>query len=186
MKIINKFLGMRKANTINNKTLVFNFFIIILAVSSLNLFLMGEGNSTVSVYAQIREQLSIQLFTPLETLKDIGQKKASVTKILNLGDDPDHIQVNFRVPRGQMVQLQVQTRGDFVNEYGNVIPASNIGWQAVGPGFNNGRLSKDSPQLMGSWNGSNCVQGMIEYYYIILPQKKGNYSQFITYTLYTF
>lgn len=148
--------------------------------------LNNKGNAGVCVRAEIREQLSIKLFTPSETLRSTGQSNASITTTLKIEETPVHIQVRFSVPRNQMVQLQVKAHGDLSNEYGDSYPISNVAWRAVGPGFQNGILSKNAPKQVGSWVGPNRVQGTIKYYYTNPPSKKGNYTQLITYSLFVY
>ena len=130
--------------------------------------------------------MSLKLFTHSETLSSTGQSMASVTTHLKVEDDPIQILVRFNVSRHQMVQLQVQAHGDLIDEKGNTIPISNVAWHASGPGFQDGVLSKNSPQQMGSWVGSNRVFGTITYFYIQPPLQKGNHTQLITYSLFVY
>lgn len=179
-------IGIHMVNQTGKKILkcVIFVFIIFLSLNNHNLF--SRSNTGVCVNVQIREHLSIKLFTPSETLSSTGQSMAFVTAPLKVEADPVQILVRFNVPRNQMVQLQVQAHGDLVDEYGNTFPISNIGWRATGPGFNDGVLSKNFPQQMGSWVGSNRVFGSVKYFYIQPPYKKGNHTQLITYSLFVY
>jgi len=142
-----------------------------------------SSSESVKLSVEIKEFLLLEIFTPSQTLTNCGQSSAQVTTNFNIDDNPVNIRVILSVPRNQEVQLRVQTYGDLINSQGETFPISNVAWQASGAGFNDGILSKDSPQIMASWTGQGFYQGTINYFYVKSPSSPGDYTQTITYNL---
>ena len=95
------------------------------------------------------------------------------------------ITVKARTGSTSPVNLQIVADGDLVSGL-DTIPIQNVIWQASGPGFVGGVLSKSSVQTAGSWTGSGIRQGTFRYFLNnSWNYHKGEYQVTITYTLIT-
>jgi hypothetical protein len=97
--------------------------------------------------------------------------------------DPLLVTARTRVPRNSLVTLTVQANGDLRSGV-HTLPASTIGWIGGGAGFVSGTLSRQTPQLVGSWIGSGVRQGTQSYrFQNSWLHPPGTYSVTLVYTL---
>ncbi len=156
---------------------------LIIAMSvSLHVYAFSDQQS-IRVAVEIKEFMMLEVSTPYQKLMNSGQSGAQVTTVLRMEDNPVHIRAILCVPQDQMVQLRIQAHGDMTDSRGNTFPISNVGWEASGQGFRNGLLAKESPQIMAAWIGPGMFQGTVNYYFLKSPDRYGNYSQTVTYSL---
>jgi hypothetical protein len=94
------------------------------------------------------------------------------------------VTVKARTGSTSPVNLNIVADGDLVSGP-DMIPVQNVTWQASGPGFLSGTLSKSSV-LAGSWSGSGVRQGSFRYFLNnSWNYQKGEYQVTVTYTLTT-
>lgn len=65
-----------------------------------------------------------------------------------------------------------------------VLPASLLSWTGAGPGFANGTVARDSPQVVASWTGSGVRSGSQTFRFSNRwTHPAGTYSVTLVYTL---
>ena len=93
------------------------------------------------------------------------------------------VTVKARTGSNSQVSLKIMAEGDLVSGLDS-IPIQNVIWQATGPGFLNGALSKSSYQAGGSWVGSGIREGSFRYFLNnSWSYPAGNYRGNIIYSL---
>ena len=129
------------------------------------------SEATIGVNVNIKPVLMLEVLTPSHIYRSAGSSGALLNTRFNMNENPVVIRVRLSIPKGQTVQLQVQTN------------SNNIAWHAKGKGFQDGILSKDSPQIMAEFNESGYYEGIVNYYWVNSPSLPQNFTQIITYTL---
>ena len=88
-----------------------------------------------------------------------------------------------RTPPNAQVTLTVQTADDLRSGTAT-LPASLIAWEATGPGFVPGTLSRDEASLVATWTGSGVHAGSQQYgFQNSWSHPPGTYSVTIVYTM---
>jgi hypothetical protein len=141
------------------------------------------SQAIIGVNVNIKPVLMLEVFTPSQIFRSAGQTGVLLITPLNIEENPIHIRVRLVIPKGQIVQLRVEVNGDLINSKGEIFPISNVGWHAKGPGFQNGILNKNSPQIIATWTKSGFYEGIINYYWVKPPSLPQDFTQLITYTL---
>lgn len=147
-------------------------------------FLIAQNRSQqVSFSVTLREWLVLEVRTPSKILYSKGNSRVSVSSELKMDNNPVDIRVLLCVPRNQEVHLRVQALGDLRDYKGRTYPISKVGWKSRGEGFRDGKLEKNSPQIMGMWKGPGYHEGTVNYYYFQDPEEGEDYSQTLIYSL---
>jgi hypothetical protein len=141
------------------------------------------SQAIIGVNVNIRPVIMLEVFTPSQNIKSAGNASALLTTPLNINENPIYIRVRLAVSKNQIIQLRVQANGDLINTKGEIIPISNVAWHAQGQGFQDGILSKESPQVIATFVGPGFYEGIINYYWVNPPPLPHNFTQIITYTL---
>ena len=93
--------------------------------------------------------------------------------------------VKARTGTTSPVNLNMVADGDLISGP-DTIPIQNVTWQATGPGFVAGILSKTSFQAAGSWKGSGVREGVFRFFLNnSWNYQRGEYQVTVTYTLTT-
>jgi hypothetical protein len=124
----------------------------------------GNTSCSISMKTEIKERLVLRVSSGAGTSSASGQNQAEAKHIFRMEDNPVQIQAFLRIGRNETVALYV--RKEIIDEQGDPIAAPDIGWQASGPGFQNGILSKGSTQVMARWTGPDHYEGTANYYYV--------------------
>lgn len=142
-----------------------------------------SNESRLRLGVETREYVFLEVHTSAQCLTNSGPTGTEVTTVLAADDNPVHVRVVLYVPRNQLVHLRVQPHGDMTNGRGETVPVSQVGWNATGPGFRSGSLSKDAPRIMAAWTGPGMYEGTVFYRYREAPAFPEDYRQTVTYSL---
>jgi hypothetical protein len=161
---------------------VFVAYLISLLVAFPGVCLASADAKTLVIKANIDKVAKLIVDTNIITFPNMDPDE--IKQVPALQNDIK-VTVKARTGSTSPVTLHVIADGDLVSGPDS-IPVQNVTWQASGPGFVGGALSKSSIQAAGSWTGSGIRQGIFRYFLNnSWNYQKGEYQVTITYTLST-
>ncbi len=137
-------------------------------------------SKTLVVKTSIGKSAKVIVDTNTINFPDVGADQADQ---IPASQNDVKIIVKARTDRASTVTLNLVADGDLMSG-ADSIPIQNVTWQASGPGFQSGVLSKTKVQTAGSWTGSGIREGSIRYFLKnSWNYQKGEYQATLTYTL---
>lgn len=165
----------------NTRNLIFIVFTIPSLLLLSGLSFANTDTKTLTIKARIDKVAKLIVDTNTVTFPNMDPDEAKQVPAVQ---NDIKVTVKARTGSSSPVNLNIIADGDLT--FGpDMIPIQNVSWQASGPGFLSGTLTKSSV-LAGSWIGSGVREGAFRYFLNnSWNYQRGEYQVTVTYTLTT-
>ena len=137
-----------------------------------------EKNLTVNAQVDARAKLTLSHYV-------INFPDADPDEVSSIPASQNPVNVTAKVRTGKTSTATLEHQAaDDLKSGGDVIPISNVTWEATGDGYVSGTMNKTTKQTAGSWVGSGSRLGSFRYYLAnSWDYATGTYTVTTTYTL---
>jgi hypothetical protein len=139
----------------------------------------ATANTVVTVSARVNSQAKIILSTNALNFVTFYHE---FEDIVTANENPVSITAKARTGSSSTVTLTFLAADDLRSTH-QTIPISNITWTSTGDGFQNGTMSKTTPQTVGRWTGAGSHSGTLSFSLQLTNQNSAEYTSSGTFTL---